>query len=385
LFDIFATLYSTWNKIMDMLPFKTPPSILVVDDIPANVRLLERLLTNEGYRVQGASSGAEALKTVANSPPDLILLDVMMPHMDGFEVTELLKNSTDTSHIPVILVTAADDNDVHVKGLAAGAEDFLTKPIKSPELLLRVRNLLRLKESHDILEQYCDLLERRVNERTEALHHSYRDSIYLLTQAAERRDNDTGLHIKRISHYCHALAAALGLDEDFQEQIFFASSMHDIGKIGIPDAILLKQGPLTEEEWQVMRTHTTLGADILAGSASSYIAMGKEIAISHHERWDGSGYPYGLAGEQIPLAARIMSVCDVYDALRSKRPYKKPSEHLKALDTILIGDGRTQPSHFDPKILAVFAKMSSQFAQIYDGEHHLPDMPRAITSSVQYD
>jgi CheY-like chemotaxis protein len=148
LFDIFATLYSTWNKIMDMLPFKTPPSILVVDDIPANVRLLERLLTNEGYRVQGASSGAEALKTVANSPPDLILLDVMMPHMDGFEVTELLKNSTDTSHIPVILVTAADDNDLHVKGLAAGAEDFLTKPIKSPELLLRVRNLLRLKESH---------------------------------------------------------------------------------------------------------------------------------------------------------------------------------------------------------------------------------------------
>jgi putative two-component system response regulator len=298
--------------------------------------------------------------------------------MNGFEVTEQLKNSTNTSHIPVILVTAADDNDVHIKGLAAGAEDFLTKPIKSPELLLRVRNLLRLKESHDILEQYCDLLEEKVNQRTNALHHSYRDSIYLLTQAAERRDNDTGLHIKRISHYCQALAAALGLDEDFQEQIFFASSMHDIGKIGIPDAILLKQGPLTEEEWQVMRTHTTLGAEILTGSTSSYIAMGKEIALSHHERWDGSGYPHGLVGNQIPLAARIMSVCDVYDALRSKRPYKRPSEHLKALETIFLGDGRTQPSHFDPKVLAAFGKISSQFAQIYDGEQDLPAIPRIL-------
>jgi putative two-component system response regulator len=367
---------------MFMLPLKTSPSILVVDDIPANVRLLERLLTNEGYQVQGVSSGAEALLVVASAPPDLILLDVMMPNMNGFEVTEQLKNSTDTSHIPIILVTAADDNDVHVKGLAAGAEDFLTKPIKSSELLLRVRNLLRLKESHDILEEYCDLLERKVNQRTEALHHSYRDSIYLLTQAAERRDNDTGLHIKRISHYCQALAAALGLDEDFQEQIFFASSMHDIGKIGIPDAILLKEGPLTEEEWQVMRTHTTLGADILTGSTSSYIAMGREIAQSHHERWDGSGYPHGLAGDKIPLAARIMSVCDVYDALRSKRPYKKPSDHLQALKIMLEGDGRTQPSHFDPKILAIFAKMSSQFAQIYDGEQYLPTLPRSLKNSV---
>jgi putative two-component system response regulator len=370
---------------MDMLPFKNPPSILVVDDIPANVRLLERLLINEGYQVQGANSGAEALQAVASAPPDLILLDVMMPNMNGFEVTEQLKNSTDTSHIPIILVTATDDNDVHVKGLAAGAEDFLTKPIKSPELLLRVRNLLRLKESHDMLDQYCDLLELKVNERTDALHHSYRDSIYLLTQAAERRDNDTGLHIKRISHYCHALAAALGLDEDFQEQIFFASSMHDIGKIGIPDAILLKQGPLNEEEWEIMRTHTTLGAEILTGSASSYIVMGKEIALSHHERWDGSGYPQGLVGNNIPLAARIMSICDVYDALRSKRPYKKPNDHQLAQDIILLGDGRTEPNHFDPQILAVFAKMSSQFAQIYDGEQHLPDMPRDLTSRVQHD
>jgi putative two-component system response regulator len=177
----------------------------------------------------------------------------------------------------------------------------------------------------------------------------------------------------------------LGLDADFQEQIFFASSMHDIGKIGIPDAILLKAGPLTEEEWQIMRTHTTLGADILTGSTSSYIVMGKEIAQSHHERWDGSGYPHGLKGNQIPLAARIMSVCDIYDALRSKRPYKKPIEHLTALEIIITGDGRTQPSHFDPKILATFAKMSCQFAQIFEGEQHLPALPHNITTRGHHD
>lgn len=367
---------------MIMPPLKAPARILIVDDVPANIRLLERLLTNEGYHVQGVSSGADALKAIASTPPDLVLLDVMMPHMNGFEVTEQLKSADTTSHIPVILVTAADDKDVHVKGLAAGAEDFLTKPIKTPELLLRVRNLLRLKDNHDTLEQHRDLLERRVNERTEALHHSYRDSIYLLTQAAELRDNETGLHIKRISHYCQALAASLGLDKDFQEQIFFASAMHDIGKIGIPDAILLKQGPLTAEEWQVMRTHTTLGAEILTGSTSSYIVMGKDIALSHHERWDGSGYPHGLAGEDIPLAARIMSVCDVYDALRSQRPYKKPSDHIKALKVLLVGDERTQPNHFDPNILAAFGKMSSKFAQIYDAEQHAPVSPQAMTKNA---
>ncbi|MFZ3192991.1 MAG: HD domain-containing phosphohydrolase [Moraxellaceae bacterium] len=363
---------------------KTAARILIVDDVPANIRLLERVLINEGYQIQGASSGSEALKMVANAPPDLILLDVMMPHMNGFQVTEQLKKSNLTAHIPVILVTAADDKEVHVQGLAAGAEDFLSKPIKIPELLLRVRNLLRLKENHDVLEQHRDLLERKVSERTEALHHSYRDSIYLLTQAAERRDNETGLHIRRISHYCQSLAAALGLDEDFQEQIFFASSMHDIGKIAIPDAILLKQGPLNEEEWEVMRTHTTQGAEILAGSTSSYIVMGKEIALSHHERWDGGGYPHGLVGEQIPLAARIMSVCDVYDALRSQRPYKKPSDHIKALKIMLYGDERTQPSHFDPNVLAAFSKMSSKFAQIYDAEQQLPALPHSLKNSVPH-
>lgn len=351
-----------------MNPSPDAASILVVDDIGTNVRLLELLLSSEGYRVHGVTSGMAALDAVATEPPDLILLDVMMPCMNGFEVTQQLKSNPATRHIPVILVTAMDEEDTCVKGLAVGAEDFVSKPINKQALLLRVRNLLRLKEYSDFLANHNQRLEKEVNIRTEELRNSYADTIYLLTRAAERRDVGKGSHIKRIGYYCQMLAVALGLDEHFQEQIFFASALHDIGKIGIPDAILLKQGPLSAEEWQIMYTHTTIGAQILAGSNTSYIAMAKDIAQSHHEHWDGSGYPKGLLGDAIPLAARIMSLCDVYDTLRSSRPYKKSIDHAKALKIIFEGDERTHPSYFDPTVLAAFTSVSDQFAAIYDRE-----------------
>jgi putative two-component system response regulator len=290
----------------------------------------------------------------------------MMPTLDGFEVTRLLKSDPATSHIPIILVTGLDDKASRLKGLSLGAEEFVNKPIDRAELFIRVRNLLKLKEFSDFLEQHNYDLEQTVKHKTAQLRNSYRDTIYLLTQAAEYRDDDTGAHVKRICHYCRELSSSLGLDETFKENIFFSSAMHDIGKIGIPDAVLLKPGPLNSAEWEIMKTHATLGANILSGNSSQYILMGKEIAQFHHERWDGTGYPYGLKGEATPLSARIMALCDVYDALRSHRPYKLPFDHAQTIEIIVKGDGRTKPNHFDPAILDTFKNIATRFDDIFN-------------------
>lgn len=351
---------------MDSSIFQKSATILIVDDEERNVKLLEALLQAEGYVTMIARNGNEALALATAEEPDLILLDVMMPDMDGFETVARLKADPQTKRMPVIMVTALDDRKSKLRALQAGAEEFLSKPIDHADLRVRVRNLLRLKEYGDFLANHNRILDEQVKQRTAQLEEAYRDTVFTLVRAAEQKDEETGHHVRRISHYCKVLAKAMGLSAEFHETIYHASPLHDIGKIGIPDHVLLKPGGFTSEEWVVMRTHCTLGASILAHGTSLYTRMGAEIALSHHERWDGSGYPNGLKGEAIPLAARIMQICDVYDALRSQRPYKPPIDHARSVEIITRGDGRTEPGHFDPAVLAGFAAQADRFAAIYD-------------------
>ena len=340
--------------------------ILVVDDEVRNLRLLESLLKPEGYEVTQARSGPETLESVARSKPDLILLDVMMPGMDGFTVAGKLKLDAETKSIPIIIVTSLDDRSSRLAALNMGAEEFLTKPIDRAELWVRVRNLLRLKRYSDFLAEHSRLLEQQVHERSTKLTESYRDTIATLNRVSAYRDEETGNHVRRISHYCVELGRVLGLDSDFVDCIEYASPMHDVGKIAIPDAILQKPGPLDPDEWVVMRTHAALGAKMLEGADSPYLVMGRDIALGHHERFDGSGYPNGLAGDAIPLAARLMGVADVYDALRSRRPYKPAIDHATAMRILSKGDGRTMPRHFDPQILDAFLSVGDRMRAIYD-------------------
>lgn len=345
-------------------------TILVVDDEERNVKLLQTLLQAEGYATISALNGREALAAAVSSRPDLILLDIMMPDMDGFETVAQLKADPRTRQVPVIMVTALDDRDTKQRALLAGAEEFLSKPIVRADLTVRVRNLLRLKQYSDLLAQHNQLLETQVKERTAQLEEAYRDTVLTLVRAAERKDEETGHHVRRISHYCVVLADAMALPEVGSDVIFHASPMHDIGKIGIPDHVLLKPGPLTPDEWAIMRTHCVLGARILASGTSRYTRMGAEIALGHHERWDGSGYPGGVRGAAIPMSARLMQICDVYDALRSRRPYKPSLEHARAVEIIAQGDGRTRPEHFDPAVLACFLVQAPLFAAIYEAHPH---------------
>jgi len=338
--------------------------ILIVDDQQTNILLLERMLRNAGYNaITGISDSCKACELHCRYRYDLILLDLQMPGMDGFKVMEGLQEIEAVDYLPVIVITAQPEQKL--PALRAGAKDFISKPFELTEVLLRVRNMLEVRLLHKQLHLYNDALEQRVRERTAELQESYMETIFTMTRAAEHKDEDTGAHVQRISYYSSELAKILGEDETFVDKIFFASPMHDIGKIGIPDHILLKPGDFTREEWAIMKGHAEMGAKILGNSKSPYLRMGAEIALNHHERWDGSGYPYGKRGEAIPLAARIMNICDVYDALRSKRPYKPAFDHAKAMDIITHGDGRTQPEHFDPRILAAFTQNHTIFCDIF--------------------
>jgi len=341
-------------------------TLLIVDDDERNSRVLEAQLRAEGYRTLYASSGEAALEQLRTELPDLILLDVMMPGMSGFELAGRLKQDERTKNIPIIMVTALEDRESRLNALHHGAEEFLTKPVDRAELWVRVRNLLRLKEYRDLLADHNRLLEEQVAARTKELRDAYKDTIYTLVQAAEYKDEDTGSHIQRIGFYCLDLAEEMGKDPAFCDAIFHASPMHDVGKMAIPDAVLLKPGGLSDEEWRVMKGHPAFGALILARGASPYLKMGAEIALNHHERWNGGGYPNDRRGEEIPFAARLMTIADIYDALRMKRPYKPAFDHAKAVDIITRGDGRTQPEHFDPQVLAAFVRCAGRWNDIFE-------------------
>lgn len=474
--------------------------ILIVDDDQVSIHVLSEILGGQGYAIRTATDPATALQDALSDPPDLILLDIRMPEMDGITFCQRLKKDARASHVPVIFISTLDEPKDKVKAFEAGGVDYLTKPLYGPEILIRVRNQLNLHRLQGWLKQlvgqrtaeleteiterkmieaalkktkarheeaqriahlghwaidllnnelswsdecyhifgvelgtpetyeafleavhpddrelvdrtYTDSVKNRtsydiehrllmkdgsikwVNDRCkthytedgaplrslgtvlditrrkkvdEKLQSSFVESIDTLMRAAEYRDDETGTHVRRISYYTKVLAEKLGMDDEFCDTIFYASAMHDIGKIGTPDHILLKPGGFTPEESEIMKAHTTIGGGILSGYSSPYLQMGEQIALAHHERWDGSGYPLGLKGDAIPLPARIMQLADVYDALRSKRPYKEAFDHAKSLEIITKGDDRTDPSHFAPEVLAVFQGCADTLAEIFE-------------------
>ncbi len=350
------------------------PTVLVVDDTPQNLMLMTELLA-ERYRVLVANNGARALRLAAAQPaPDLILLDIMMPEMDGYQVLQRLKDDPATRDIPVIFLTAKAEIEDETRGLELGAVDYITKPISPPIVLARVRTHLTLKASADFLRDRSAFLETEVARRTREIRAIQDVTVLALASMAETRDNETGAHILRTQHYVRALARHLQLhprfratlSDDYIERLFKSAPLHDIGKVGIPDRILLKPGPLTPAEFEIMKTHTTLGyqaivrAERALGMEVDFLRLAKEIALSHQEKWDGSGYPQGLRGEAIPLSARLMAVADVYDALISQRVYKPAYSHEQACAEMARGRG----SHFDPDLADGFAAIHETFRAI---------------------
>jgi putative two-component system response regulator len=340
------------------------------------------MLKAQGYSVDTAKNGKEGIEKALSFQPDVTLLDIMMPEMDGYTVCAKLKEQDETNNIPVVLVTALDDRGSRLSGFKAGADEFLTKPVDRVELTLRLQNLLKVKEYGDFLRDYNKTLETMVHQRTlqlekayqevekgnERIKSGYLDTIYRLTMAAEYRDEDTANHLRRISFYCQLISKELKMPGLFIDTIFYAAPMHDIGKIGLPDAILLKPDKLTPQEFELAKTHTIIGGKILQGSESEILLMAEKIALCHHERWNGTGYPRGLKETDIPLEGRVVTMADQYDALRSQRPYKSGLSHVQAVEVITKGDDRTSPDNFDPAILGIFVAREQDFCMIYE-EH----------------
>jgi putative two-component system response regulator len=349
------------------------PSILVIDDTPGNLSLLNQLL-REHYRVKLANSGPRGLELAAMAPPDLILLDIMMPDMDGYQVFQRLQSDPATRRIPVIFLTAKVGAEDEERGLAMGAVDFIHKPIAPSVVLARVRTHLQIRHWQTFLEDKSAWLQQEVESRVSEVFRLQEATIRVMVSLAEFRDECTGNHIRRTQDYVRLLADYLSrqprdagfLTPEQIDRIAKASPLHDIGKIAIPDHILLKPGRHTPEEFAIMQTHSVKGESMLLrslhemGGDNAMLRFACQIARSHHERWDGGGYPDGLAGEAIPLAARLMAVADVYDALRSRRPYKKAFDHAEAVDIIVQGKG----SHFDPLLVEAFLALEGVFSEI---------------------
>jgi len=351
-------------------------TILVVDDTPDNLTLMNELL-KDAYKVKLANGGERALRIASTDPqPDLILLDVMMPGMDGYEVCLRLKADPATRDVPVIFLTARSDPEDERRGLELGAVDYIAKPISPPILLARVRTHLYVKATQDFLRDKNAFLEEEVARRTREITTIQDVTILALTSLAETRDSETGNHIRRTQHFLRVLANRLREHPRFSEVLTDAyidllvksAPLHDIGKVGIPDRILLKPRRLNEREFEIMKRHAILGhnaiehAEDQLGVDVTFLMVAKEMTRSHHEKYDGSGYPQGLAGEAIPLSARIMAVVDVYDALRSVRCYKPPLSHEAARTILLEGEG----TRFDPRVVRAFRAVEEEFRRIYD-------------------
>jgi putative two-component system response regulator len=359
---------------MQGLDLLNKATVLVVDDTPDNLVLMSSLLKEE-YKVKVANGGEKALKiALSGAPPDLILLDIMMPDMDGYEVCKRLKSNPATQDIPVIFLTAKAAIEDEKKGLELGAVDYITKPISPPIVMARVKNHLALKDMADFLRDQNDFLEREVTKRTREVMAIQDVTILVMASLAETRDSETGNHIRRTQFYVKALAEKLREHPRFSSfltpgninMVFKSAPLHDIGKVGIPDRILLKPGRFEPHEYEIMKTHTTLGWNAIAhaenalGTHVEFLSFAKTIALSHQEKWDGSGYPHGLAGDAIPIPARLMAVADVYDALISRRVYKEGMSHEKAMQIMTEGRG----THFDADIFDAFFEIQDEFRAI---------------------
>ncbi|BBO91064.1 response regulator [Desulfosarcina ovata] len=351
-----------------------PETIMIVDDTPANLQILSALLRKKGYGVAAFPRGKMALAAAQRKRPNLILLDINMPEMNGFEVCEVFKATPGLKDIPIVFISAISDTEDKVRAFNIGGVDYITKPFQMEEVYARVDTHLQLHRAREVMRQFNAQLKTRVAEQIEEINRSQLAMIFAMAKLSHTRDDDTGLHLERVQHLCRLLATALSKTDAFAdtitaeyiECIFHASPLHDLGKVGIVDSILLKPGPLTPDEFEIMKTHTTIGADTLASVYEQYpnnpfVQMGIDIARFHHEKWDGSGYPDGLVGSAIPLSARIMSLVDVYEALRARRPYKSPFNHDKSRTIIMEGHG----IHFDPQVVDGFSRIDAEFDAVY--------------------
>ncbi|MCU7834363.1 MAG: response regulator [gamma proteobacterium symbiont of Taylorina sp.] len=328
--------------------------ILIVDDNPVNVSLLQQILNINGYvNIESSCDPTSVIPLYKKNHYDLILLDLNMPVMDGFAVMAQLSEYIKEDYLPVIVITAMTDHDVCTRSLSMGARDFINKPFDHMEVSHRIFNMLEVRVLYKQHYEQEKILEQKVKDRTMLLEESNLDMVRRLGQASEHRDNETGMHIIRMSIACEKLARAMGLDDQFAQNMLEASPLHDLGKIGIPDNVLLKKGKLNDDEWIIMKTHTTIGFDLLKNHASEIVALAQSIALNHHEKWDGSGYPGGLKGDEIPIEARIASICDVFDALTSARPYKKPWP----VEDVTVFIKENSGSHFDPQITDIFIQI----------------------------
>ena len=344
--------------------------ILIVDDKPVNVDLLETMLMMSGFsNVHSTTDSREVEALHSEGDYDLILLDIRMPYMDGFEVMQALSKDVSDDYLPVLVLTAQQDMETRMRALELGAIDYITKPFDSNEVLNRINNILLVRRVFNERKNQAQILEEKVQERTAQLQQRSLELektryaiIRCLGRAGEYRDNETGFHVLRMSKSSQVLALAAGLGETQAELILNASPMHDIGKIGVPDHILLKPGKLEKDEWEIMQTHVAIGGEILKEDDSELMKMAHSIAMSHHEKFDGSGYPQGLKGEDIPIEGRISAICDVFDALTSERPYKQAWNIEDALAFINEGSG----AHFDPKLVVLFNQVLPQILNIRD-------------------
>ncbi len=360
---------------MNNIPFKKIPDIMIVDDEPGNLQLLSSFLKQKGYKVRPVSGGIMALQAAKIEPPSLILLDINMPDMNGYDVCAGLKEDGVLREIPVIFISALNETIDKVKAFSVGGIDYVEKPFHYEEIQARVETHLKIHYLQIELEEYNKKLEELVQTQVREISESQIAAIFAIVKLAESRDDDTGKHLERVQEFCRMLSIKLNgkprfnniISQFFINDIYHASPLHDIGKVAIPDSILLKPAKHTPEEFEIMKKHAALGAETLMQVSqkypnNSFINMGIDIAHYHHERWDGRGYPNGLAGENIPICARIMSVVDVYDALRSKRVYKTSFSHEESRE-IIINNAGTQ---FDPEVAGVFQEIQTQFEKTYD-------------------